>query len=200
MPKLGMQPIRQKQLIEATIACMHDEGLARTTVQRVSRRAGLSPGIVAHYFDDKAGLLAATLRTLNKQIADLTVKYLTRAGNDPRRRLYAMTDAQFDDTMFTPEIRSAWYAMYATIPEYPTMQRLMRLYERRLRSNLLYNLRDVVPVKRVELAADGINAMIDGLWIKSAQPTSRIDAETARRVMRDYIDRLIHIPDRTAAE
>ena len=68
MPKLGMQPIRRRQLIDATIASIHEDGFANTTISGISRRAGLSSGIVAHYFDDKAGLLEATMRKLAEDL------------------------------------------------------------------------------------------------------------------------------------
>ena len=52
MPKVGMEPIRRRQLIAATIEAIHQAGFGQTTVAEVSRRAGLSSGIVAHYFQD----------------------------------------------------------------------------------------------------------------------------------------------------
>ena len=40
MPKLGMGPIRRRQLIDAAIASIHEYGLADTTVARIARKAG----------------------------------------------------------------------------------------------------------------------------------------------------------------
>ena len=48
MPKLGMAPIRRRQLIEAAIAVIHEDGFAQATVARIARRAGVSSGIVHH--------------------------------------------------------------------------------------------------------------------------------------------------------
>jgi TetR/AcrR family transcriptional repressor of bet genes len=64
MPKLGMGPVRRRQLVEAAIAVIHDEGFAKATVARIARRAGVSTGIVHHYFADKDALLTATMRSL----------------------------------------------------------------------------------------------------------------------------------------
>ena len=68
MPKLGMAPIRRKQLVAAAIAVIHEDGFARATVARIARRAGVSSGIVHHYFADKDDLLLSTMRSL---LADL---------------------------------------------------------------------------------------------------------------------------------
>ena len=48
MPKVGMEPLRKRQLIEATVASLHSHGFADTTVQTISRAAGVSPGIIHH--------------------------------------------------------------------------------------------------------------------------------------------------------
>ena len=63
MPKVGMGPVRRTQLIAAAISSLHDHGYAETTVARIAARAGVSPGIVHHYFNGKDDLLFATMRT-----------------------------------------------------------------------------------------------------------------------------------------
>ena len=68
MPKLGMEEIRRRQLIEATIASIHEVGLAESSLSRISARAGVSTGIVHHYFEDKAELLESTLRQLGTRL------------------------------------------------------------------------------------------------------------------------------------
>ena len=53
---------RRLQLIEATIRCVANRGLAETTISTVAREAGLSQGIINLHFKSKDGLLTATLR------------------------------------------------------------------------------------------------------------------------------------------
>ena len=47
------------RICEAALTCFAREGAARTTVRRVARDAGVSPGLVQHYFPAKAALRAA---------------------------------------------------------------------------------------------------------------------------------------------
>src|SRR3546814_17201013 len=79
MPKVGMEDLRRRQLIAATITSIHEQGFANATISRISKNAGLSGGIVAHYFDDKAGLLAATMRSLAQDLLRETGKRLKAA-------------------------------------------------------------------------------------------------------------------------
>ena len=76
MPKVGMEPIRKRQLIAATVEVIHRNGFADTTVQTISRAAGMSPGIIHHYFGGKGPLLAATMRALMVELRSCLVPAL----------------------------------------------------------------------------------------------------------------------------
>jgi len=64
MPKVGMEPVRRQQLIDATIESVAELGLQGTTINSISKKAGLSSGIISHYFGGKQGLIEATVRYL----------------------------------------------------------------------------------------------------------------------------------------
>lgn len=190
MPKLGMEPVRRAQLIVATIRCIHEEGIARSSVQRISKRAGLSPGIVTHYFDSKDALLIATLRKLNKDLSTEFVRHLRQAKTG-RERLHAYSNAQFSDVQFIPSVITTWFALWSKLPDIPMLQRFQLIYEARTRSNLAHAARLEVREDRVADVVDGISALIDGLWLKAAQPTNNITAARAREIAHRYIDIII---------
>ena len=70
MPKLGMQSIRRRQLIDATLEAINEVGMHDATIAQIARRAGVSTGIISHYFRDKNGLLEATMRDITSQLRD----------------------------------------------------------------------------------------------------------------------------------
>ena len=85
MPKLGMQPIRQRQLIDATLAAINEVGMHDATVAQIARRAGVSTGIISHYFKDKNGLLEATMRDITGQLRQAVLSRLhALPGAGPR--------------------------------------------------------------------------------------------------------------------
>jgi TetR/AcrR family transcriptional repressor of bet genes len=186
MPKLGMEPIRRKQLIEATIASLGERGFADTTIQTISREAGVSPGIIHHYFGGKEELLVATMRTMLMHLRNDTVARLTRATT-PRERLQAIIDSNFAVSQFTPQVVNAWLGFWAQVPHVPALARLQRVNNRRLHSNLMHGLRAMMPTERAETVARGLAAMIDGLWLRSAL-TGAVDGAEARDVAIDYLD------------
>jgi TetR/AcrR family transcriptional regulator, transcriptional repressor of bet genes len=68
MPKVGMQPIRRQQLIDATLAAVNELGFAESSISQIAQRAGVSTGIISHYFGGKNGLIEATMRYLLQQL------------------------------------------------------------------------------------------------------------------------------------
>ena len=54
----------REALLNATIACLVEDGYANTTTQRVSERAGVSRGAHLHHFQTRQALLAAAMEHL----------------------------------------------------------------------------------------------------------------------------------------
>jgi TetR/AcrR family transcriptional repressor of bet genes len=188
MPKLGMEPIRKRQLIEATIASIHAHGLADTTVATISREAGVSPGIIHHYFGGKDALLAATMRALLVEWRGYVVGAL-RAAQGPRARIEAIIDASFAERQFQPQVIVTWLAFWGQAPHDTLLMRMQRLYAHRLKSNLRFDLKRLVGEPRASHVALGLAAMIDGLWLSCALGRPRLGGETARALARDYLNR-----------
>ncbi len=55
-------------LLDATIGCLVDLGYARTSVQEICTRAGVSKGAVQHHFSAKAELMAAAVEHLTERL------------------------------------------------------------------------------------------------------------------------------------
>jgi transcriptional repressor BetI len=186
MPKLGMEEIRRRQLIEATIASIHEIGFAGSSLSRISARAGVSTGIVHHYFADKAELLESTLRALGTHLRLSVVRRLN-AARTPTERLLAVLDGNLGADTFTPESVSAWLAFWAQVPTSPRLAQIQFVVISRLRDNLVHALKlmgrkDAVEIARVT------EALIDGLWLRAAVSKDGPDCARARRLVLDYLN------------
>lgn len=62
MPKVGMEPIRRAEAINAALECFCEYGLDGTTLEMVAKKAGFSKGIVAYYFKTKRQLTLECLK------------------------------------------------------------------------------------------------------------------------------------------
>ncbi|WP_162938005.1 transcriptional regulator BetI [Kiloniella sp. EL199] len=186
MPKVGMEEIRKTQLIEATIAMIHEEGFTNASISKISKRAGLSSGIVAHYFDDKSGLLTATLQYLMRKLGEETKKQLEHA-NTPIERLLAVVNSNFSDEQFKPGVVDVWLAFWALVPTSEKLGRLHKINERRMQSNFQHALKPLLPEQMVASTATGLAAMVEGLWIRCALTEGGVTPKEAITIMENYI-------------
>lgn len=187
MPKLGMGPIRKAQLIKATFDCIHQYGFAGTTIMRISNQAGVSAGIISHYFDGKEGLLEATMRDLLKLLGR-NAQQRTNLSDDPKGRIIAIINSNFAEQQITPEAVTVWLAFWGRALHDPALARLQKINIRRLRSNLRYWLRKLLPREPAFFTADGLAALIDGLWLRGAFQEEGIQREEARDICLDYVN------------
>ena len=174
MPKLGMEPIRKAQLMAAAFECIHEYGFPGTTIARVSEKAGVSVGITSHYFGNKEGLLDATMRQLIKQLSTREVP----EGIDPadaKSRILHIIDSNFAQQQVNPKAIVVWLAFWGHAIHVPSLTRLQRVNKVRLQSNLGWWLRKLLPVDRARFVAEGLAALIDGLWLRGALQAEGID-------------------------
>ncbi|ERM06773.1 transcriptional regulator BetI [Pantoea agglomerans] len=169
MPKVGMQPIRRRQLIDATLSTINEVGINDATIAQIARRAGVSTGIISHYFKDKNGLLEATMRDVTRQLREAVLSRLEPlAGASAEQRLCAIVEGNFDDTQVHTAVMKAWLDFWSSSMHQPQLNRLERVSSRRLYSTLVVEFRRELPLEKARLAAHGLAALIDGLWLRAA--------------------------------
>lgn len=200
MPKTGMRPIRRAQLIQATLGVIDQAGLANATMAVIAKQAGTSTGIVSHYFGDKMGLLEATMRSVLHDLFQ-AMRDRRAALNDtsPRARLRAMIDANFDSSQISVPVMKTWLSFWSSSMHEPALQRLQRVNQRRLQSNLCGAFRDALPAGQARHAAAGLAALIDGLWLRGALSGGLPDTEHARALAYQYVEfQLAALPSQAA--
>ncbi|SRR5581483_3273134 len=188
MPKLGMPPIRREQLIRATLETIDQVGLADATIAEIAGRAGLSAGIISHYFGGKDGLLNAAMRRILRQLHDAVAERVAAAGESPRDKLRAIIDGNFDSTQVNPAAMRVWLTFWAASMHDAQLRRLQHANDRRLQSNLAHYFRRVLPASEAQKAARGLAAMIDGLWLRGSLAGGEFDVARARHTAYEYLD------------
>lgn len=70
----------REQLLDAALELFSRRGFGDTTVSEVARRAGVSKGLVYHYFDTKRELLAAAMRRGTERVESVLGRHAPAAG------------------------------------------------------------------------------------------------------------------------
>jgi TetR/AcrR family transcriptional repressor of bet genes len=187
MPKLGMEPIRRTALIDAAIREIGRAGTLDVTVSQIAKRAGVSSALAHHYFGSKERIFLAAMRHILASFGAGARRRLA-AVRTPRARLQAIVEACFGEDQVDPDIIAAWLLFYVQAQTSPEAARLLRVYRRRLHSNLVHELARMVPRPRAQEIAAGVGALVDGVYVRHALPEEAPgQAETIALVL-DYID------------
>jgi TetR/AcrR family transcriptional regulator, transcriptional repressor of bet genes len=186
MPKVGMEPVRRKALVDATLRAVGDHGSLTVTMSEIARHAGVSPALAHHYFGSKEQLVIETIRSLLRQLRADAVAALKAAGT-PRDRLSAVIRVNFQAHQFAPETVAAWLAFYSEAQRSEEVRRLLVVYARRLNSNLLSSLKQLCPAKTAVEIADGAAAMIDGLYLRQGLKSAPVSIESSIALTESYL-------------
>jgi betaine-aldehyde dehydrogenase len=183
-----VEDTRRSQLVEVTIDSLAELGYVGTTLAQIAVRADVSPGLVAHYFGDKDGLLDAAFRSLARRVSNQVRARLRKVGT-PRGRIQAVIDANLAPEEFEQRTGTAWLAFWGQVLQVKSLRRVQSVYQRRTLSNLRSSLKKLVPADEAQRLAAMIAAMIDGVWLRAALSGWReADSESARALLTAFVD------------
>jgi betaine-aldehyde dehydrogenase len=179
---------RRRQLIAVTIDSLAELGYVGTTLAQIAGRAGVSPGLVAHYFGDKDGLLDAAFRTLTRRVGD-RIRARLQQVRTPRGRIQAVIDGNLAPAEFDQRTGTAWLAFWGQVLQSAQLKRVQSVYQRRTLANLRASLKQLLPAEEATSLAAMIAAMIDGVWLRAALSGWReADSESARALLTSFVD------------
>ncbi|MDX1319414.1 MAG: transcriptional regulator BetI [Oceanospirillum sp.] len=188
MPKVGMPEIRKPQLINATMEAVNDVGLHKASVAMIAKYAGVSPAIINHYFGGKDGLLEETMRSVLKDLsAAISNRLKSVDKNDVVARIKAVVEGNFDPKQLDSKVVKTWLTFWSHSMHKPQLHRLQRVNEQRLLSYLRYELKQVVSHEEAAFIAQGVAALVDGIWLRGALSPNGIDKELAESLILDYL-------------
>lgn len=169
------EEVRRAALIAATLDCITEGGPQAATVRAIALRAGVTPGLIRHYFASKEDLLAAALETLMSELTEASTTALPQSGT-PRAALRALVLGALSPLVAAPQKMALWAAMIQLVPHDPTMRlahtRSYLAFRDRLEDRIIAALAaegsDTSNSRALAIAG---NALLDGLWLEvSALP------------------------------
>jgi TetR/AcrR family transcriptional repressor of bet genes len=187
MGRVSAEPSRRAAIVKATIQEVARAGSLDVTVAQIAARAGVSAALAHHYFGSKEAIFVAAMRhVLTVFGAEVRGALAVAAG--PQARLEAIVRASFSPSSFRREAVAAWLNFYVLSQTMPEARRLLHLYHRRLRSNLLHDLRPLVGGRAAEVA-EGLGALIDGVYLRQALAGTAPDRQGAAALVLGYLAR-----------
>lgn len=183
---------RRLSLIEAAARVLARGGVAGTSVRAIAVDAGVSPGLVGHYFDGIDALVAETYAHVEARVAETIDAALARAGTDPRARLNAFVTASFAPPVASGELLATWIAFWSLVRSRPAIARQHDEQYAAFRARLEALLGACgAPPARLRHAGIAITALIDGLWLELCLSPQAFSADEAGAIARTALDAIL---------
>ncbi|WP_336151390.1 transcriptional regulator BetI [Acinetobacter ursingii] len=204
MNKRQVKPehVRREEIINAAYDVIYEVGLSNTTIAQIAKKAQLSVGIVSHYFGDKQGLINACMLEMLNVLRGKTAQYKAELSeSNPQNMIKAIIDSNFDISQVNQRAMRIWLDFWSASMHMPELGRLQRINDQRLYSNLKFHFLKLLPEDQASIAARGLAALIDGLWLRgSLNGDTEFDATMARSIAYNYVDTQLKLMQQTRQE
>lgn len=176
---------RRLELIEACARVLAREGASGASVRAIAAEAGVSPGLVGHYFEGVDALVAATYAQVGATVDAALDSALTQAGPAPHARLEAYLTASFTPAIARPELLATWVAFWSlTVARADIARQHAEQYAgfRARLEDLLGECGMAREHRRRQAIA--LTALVDGLWLELCLAPDVIAPAEAEAIVR----------------
>lgn len=164
---------RKSDLIAATLSLIAKSGVRAATVRGIAQEAGVTLGLIRHYFSSKDELIHEAYKHHMNWMTDMTMSASSTKEGTAINRLASAVSKSLSPTISSPEMVALWAAFLNQIRIEPRMREMHEQTYREFRDQLEALIADVFreinrPTTPAELRQLAIasNAVIDGLWIE----------------------------------
>ncbi len=180
---------RRQSLIEACARVLARDGASGTSVRVIALEAGVSAGLVGHYFGGVDALVAATYVQTGARVDAALDEALSAAGADPLARLQAFVTASFLPPIADPQLLATWVAFWSLVRTRADIAGQHDAQYAGFRARLEALLAACgLPNDQLRRAAIAISALVDGLWLELCLSPCCFTAAEASEIARAQLD------------
>lgn len=174
--------VRRQDLLAVTLSCLARLGPRGTTGREICRQAGVSHGLLRHYFDNPENLLLETYQQLCDGFLGRFEQELLPADVDPWEALDRFFALLFSEEWASADVLGAWMAFWTLVRTNPDFRAVSDAYNLRLRA-LLATAAARLPAGGRALPLDDatalLSAIMDGVWLDFCLAPERITRSQA---------------------
>ncbi len=181
---------RKSDLIEACARSLAKRGAHGTSVRTICAEAGVSPGLLRHYFVGIDALIAETYRDTGSRVQAALEAAVANAGNKARDRLLAYLTASFAPPVADPDLLATWLAFWTLTKTDARIAAVHREIYTHYRQRLEALLDHCAPTHH-RLAAVALTALVDGLWLELSLGDAPFTPAEAAHLAERWLDSLV---------
>ena len=180
------------KLVEATLDSLMEEGFEGCSVRKICERADVSTGLINYHFGSMQGLVAAAYRHMALKMLNLAIQKSEAAHNDPRGQLTMFLKETFSKrVMDKRNLRACivFWGMIYTSPLVKDVHDETNTAFWKYLDGIFTELEKSGTIKpSSRMAAIGLTAIIDGLWLEWGLQSSSFSRKNALELCEQWID------------
>ena len=188
--------VRRQDLLKVTIECLARLGPRGTTGREICRQAGVSHGLLRHYFTNPENLLLETYQQVCDDFIARFEQEMAAPHPDPWEALDSFFAVLFSEEWASAEMLGAWMAFWTLVRSNADFARTSEAFNRRLRELLRTAVSRLPAAERLpdaEVAAI-LSAVMDGLWLDYCLSPDRLPREDALALCSKTLRQLVPQP------
>jgi TetR/AcrR family transcriptional repressor of bet genes len=194
-----IKEIRRRELLDAAFKTIKKLGLQAATIARIAKEAGVSKGIIHHYFADREALIELAVRRIFSLRHQAVVTRL-KAAKTPSERLWAVVSVNLEPDYLEAGFCRAWISISAEATENVRFATLLRAHHARERSNLIHALRQLGHEPDIHRVALALKLLFEGARHRAGFLTKKLTPEQEKAHVLAYLKACVPKFDSAAAE
>lgn len=163
------QESRREDLINAALKLIGDGGPQAATVRAIADEAGVTAGLIRHYFNSKEELVRTAYQSLMVRLNEDSVK--APALRDPTQRLAHFVVTSITPPVADPAMVGKWAGFLHLVRSDADMREVHRenyFVYRDMLQDLIAKAKPSLGGAALRHAAIACNGLIDGLWLEGS--------------------------------
>lgn len=201
------EDVRRTALLEATLAVVSEDGIPGASVRRIALKAGVSAGLIRHYFDTKDDMVRAAYSYLMAGLTARAAQMAEQAKDKPEAALANFVRANLTEPNISEHAVTLWatfIGLNKSTAGYSDVHReayrefleiLEALIFPVLRANDLAD--DPITCRELAIAMNGI---LDGLWLEGSLGHGLYNSDDLPRIALQACEGILRLPDGTLTQ
>lgn len=192
---------RRRSLMEATLTCVARDGLQGATVRRITEEAGVTLGLVRHYFGSKDELIRSAYAYLIGQLTSQASESSKQSEGAPEVQLALFLRANMTQPNLSERNVSLWATFIGRVRSDSTFAEIHREGYREFLTVLETLIEPVLAAHGLPHGAAAckrhaiaLNGLIDGLWMEGSLNSGLYSRAMLPDLVIEASERLLALP------
>ena len=181
----------KEKLIKAAISCLMKNGAEGCSVRKICAEAGVSVGLINYHYPSLQDLIADSYKDLALSLLERAINSANEIEGTPEEKLSTFIKTSFDNISMNRRTLRAWIVFWGMIESSPPVKEAHDVANKAFEDfleNIFVELNEQTPLKTTpRLAAIGLTAMQDGLWLEFGLQSGTFSAEEAQELCELWI-------------